>query len=325
MSAIVTLTMNPALDVTTTTPKVEPIHKLRCTAPRYDPGGGGINVARTIVRLGGDALAILPSGGATGAHVARLMAEEAVPTQVIPIAGTTRESFTVTDEASGEQFRFVLPGPRLMACERRACFEAVAAALPAPGWLVAGGSLPPGVGNAFYAELAGFCRARGIRFVLDTSGPALAACRGANAFLIKPSATELASLVGGPLGDESAELDAALAIRASGYAENVVVSLGARGALIVTRSGHVRMPAPHIAARSGVGAGDAMLGAIVYKLASDVPLVAAVRYGIAAGAAAALAPGTQLMRSDDVDRLYADPSSLSGEYAKTCIGGRRDL
>lgn len=312
MTAIVTLTMNPALDVTTSTPAIEPTHKLRCAAPRYDPGGGGINVARTIVRLGGDVLAIFPSGGATGAYLTRLMEREAVPTQVIPIAGTTRESFAVTDEGSGEQFRFVLPGPRLVAGERRACFEAVAAALPAPKWLVAGGSLPPGVGDAFYAELAGLCRARGIRFVLDTSGSALAACRGANAFLIKPSVSELASLVGGPLESESAELEAALAIRSLGYAENVVVSLGARGALVVTAGDHVRMPAPQITARSGVGTGDAMLGAIVYKLAQGIPMAAAVRYGIAAGAAAALAPGTQLMRLADVDRLYAAPALSAG-------------
>lgn len=312
MTAIVTLTMNPALDVTTSTPAIEPTHKLRCTAPRYDPGGGGINVARTIVRLGGDVLAIFPSGGATGAYLTRLMEREAVPTQVIPIAGTTRESFAVTDEGSGEQFRFVLPGPRLVAGERRACFEAVAAVLPAPGWLVAGGSLPPGVGDAFYAELADLCRTRGIRFVLDTSGPALAACRGANAFLIKPSVSELASLVGGPLESESAELDAALAIHSLGYAENVVVSLGGRGALVVTAGDHVRMPAPQITARSGVGTGDAMLGAIVYKLAQGIPMAAAVRYGIAAGAAAALAPGTQLMRPADVDRLYAAPALSAG-------------
>jgi 6-phosphofructokinase 2 len=314
MTAIVTLTMNPALDVTTSTPAIEPTHKLRCAAPRYDPGGGGINVARTIIRLGGDALAIFPSGGATGAYLTRLMEGEAVPMQVIPIAGTTRESFAVTDERSSEQFRFVLPGPRLLVDERRACFEAVAAALPTPGWLVAGGSLPPGVGDAFYAELAGFCRTRGIRFVLDTSGPALAACRGANAFLIKPSATELSSLVGGPLESEKAELDAAQAIHSLGYAENVVVSLGARGALAVTANGHVRMPAPQISVRSGVGTGDAMLGAIVHKLARGAPMAAAVGYGIAAGAAAALSSGTQLMRPDDVDRLYAE-LALAGEYA----------
>lgn len=307
MTAIVTLTMNPALDVTTSTPAVEPTHKLRCAAPRYDPGGGGINVARTIIRLGGDVLAIYPSGGATGAYLTRLMEQEAVPTRVIPIAGTTRESFSVTDEASGRQFRFVLPGPRLMANEWRACLDAVTAHYPSPEWLIAGGSLPPGVADGFYAELATFCRVRGIRFVLDTSGPALKACRGANAFLIKPSATELASLVGSRLTDEGAELDAALYIRASGYADNVVVSLGARGAVLVTASGHVRMTAPHINARSGVGAGDAMLGAIVYKLASGVPMAAAVRYGVAAGAAAALVSGTQLMRRCDVDRLADVP------------------
>jgi 6-phosphofructokinase 2 len=314
MTRIVTLTMNPALDVTTSTPVVTPTHKLRCAAPRHDPGGGGINVARTIVRLGGEALAIFPAGGATGAYLIRLLAQEAVPTQVIPIAGMTRESFAVTDEGSGEQFRFVLPGPRLRASERRACFDAVTATLPASGWLVAGGSLPPGVGDDFYAKLAGFCRARGVRYVLDTSGPALEACRGVTAFLIKPSATELASLVGSPLESERAELDAALAIRSLGYAENVVVSLGARGALLVTADGHVRMSAPPITARSGVGTGDAMLGAIVHKLAHGVPIAAAVRYGIAAGAAAALASGTQLMRPEDVDRLYAAPA-LSAEPA----------
>lgn len=294
--------MNPALDVSTSAAAVRPTHKLRCAAPRFDPGGGGINVARTITALGGEVLAIFPSGGAPGQRIETLLERQGVSFQALPIVGTTRESFTVVDRSSGEQYRFVLPGPALSDAERRACVGAVMKQTQAK-WLVASGSLPPGVGDGFYAELAHFCRSNGVRMVLDTSGPALAACRGARLFLAKPSLSELAGLAGHAIEDEEAELAAARAVREAGLADNLIVSLGERGALLVTADGHVRMPAIAVVAQSAVGAGDAMLGAVVLALSRGKALADAVRYGVAAGAAAMLTPGTELVRADDVDRL----------------------
>ena len=106
MPRILTLTMNPALDVSTATASVEPTHKLRCAAPVMHPGGGGINVARVLHRLGGDTLALYPSGGPTGAQLTGLLQAEGVPSQALPIAGDTRESFSVHDDRSGQEYRF---------------------------------------------------------------------------------------------------------------------------------------------------------------------------------------------------------------------------
>ena len=304
MSVIVTLTMNPALDVATSAASVRPGHKLRCATPRFDPGGGGINVARTITALGGEALAIFPSGGAAGERIERLLAEQGVPHRALPIAGATRESITVADRRAGEHYRFILPGPALSTAERQACLAAIVALDPRPRWLVASGSLPPGVGDDFYAGLAHFCEANGVQMVLDTSGPALAACRGANLYLVKPSLSELAGLVGHDVEGEAAELAAACTVRSMGYARNVLVSLGERGALLVSDEGHRRIPAIPVAARSAVGAGDAMVGALVLALDRGRPLSQAIYYAAGAGAAALLAPGTQLVRASDVDRLY---------------------
>ena len=117
MAAIVTLTMNPALDIATSTDRVEPVHKLRCTAPRYDAGGGGINVARAVYALGGAALAIFPAGGAAGEMIRRLLDEEGVVHQAVAIGGFTRESLAIEERQSGKQFRFILPGPELSASD----------------------------------------------------------------------------------------------------------------------------------------------------------------------------------------------------------------
>src|SRR6266542_1635991 len=195
MTAIVTLTMNPALDIATATETVVPGHKLRCREPRYDPGGGGINVARAVHQLGGDALAVFPVGGLAGEMLRRLLLEEGVPHIPIPIAGMTRESLAVVEQQSGKQYRFLLPGPRLTSHEQERCLEALAMHAAGAPYLIASGSLPPGVPANFYARVRTLAAKCGARFVLDTSGPALAGA-GTGMFLIKASLRELAELAG---------------------------------------------------------------------------------------------------------------------------------
>ena len=173
MAAIVTLTMNPALDIATTTDRVEPTHKLRCRMPRYDPGGGGINVARAVHALGGDAVAIFPVGGPAGEMIRYMLQQEGVAHHAIPISGFTRESLAVEELASGNQFRFILPGPELSRADQERCLDQLSAATSGAQYIVASGSLPPGVPDGFYARVAELARLQGTRFVIDTSGPAL--------------------------------------------------------------------------------------------------------------------------------------------------------
>lgn len=303
MTKIVTLTMNPALDIATSTEQIVPDRKLRCDTPRYDPGGGGINVARAVHALGVDAHAIFPAGGAAGQSISHLLDMEGVGYTAVPIAGFTRESLNVVERESGRQYRFILPGPVIDDLDQQRCLDALAAAAADASYLVASGSLPTGVPVDFYRRIAALAERHGKRLVLDTSGPALAHA-GAGIFLLKPSLSELESLAGQPLRDEHDEDQAARALIEQGRCQVAVVSLGARGALLASRDGVERLPPIPVLAKSAVGAGDSMLAGILVGLARGLSLREAARFGIAAGTAALLAAGTQLCHAEDVDRLY---------------------
>lgn len=301
MPDIVTITMNPAIDVSTSVEQVEPVRKLRCGPARRDPGGGGINVARVVQRLGGDVLAIYPAGGPIGTLLAQRLAAEHLPSLAIEIAGDTREDFTVVETATGAEFRFVLPGPRLGSAEWRACLEAVTRA--DARFVVASGSLPEGAPRDFHAQLAERTRKAGRRFVLDCSGPALEAALEAGVWLVKPNLRELQELTGQALDDEPARLAAARAIIGRGGAEIVALTMGERGALLVTADRAWRTPALPIRRVSSVGAGDSFVGGMVWALASGLDLQDALRHGLAAGSAALLSSGTELCRPAEVRRL----------------------
>jgi 6-phosphofructokinase 2 len=303
MPAIVTLTMNPALDIATATETVVPGHKLRCREPRYDPGGGGINVARAVHRLGGDALAVFPVGGLSGEMLRRLLLGEGVPHIPVPIAGMTRESLAVVEQQSGKQYRFLLPGPRFTPHEQEQCLDTLAMHAAGTAYLVASGSLPPGVPADFYGRVRALAQKCGARFVLDTSGPALAGA-GGDIYLLKASLRELEELVGHSVESREAQEQAARESIAQGRAEILIVSLGAQGALLATAQRVQRFAAVPVEGLGSVGAGDAMVAGIVLSLARGWTLTEAVKFGMAAGAATLLGQGTQLCRREDAERLY---------------------
>jgi len=302
-SKIVTLTMNPALDITTDTDRVIPTHKMRCGVQRYDPGGGGINVARIAHLLGGSVSALFPAGGHTGDKLTALVADSGVAVQRITVARSTRESFTVDERSSGQQYRFVLPGPRLTAAEQTECLEKLSAAAASADFVVASGSLPPGVAADFYQRVADICRERGALLILDTSGAGLRHI-SSGAFLLKPSLRELRECVGRELITESAQLAAAHELIDRGCAQFVVVSLGSEGALLATPHGSQRCSPVTVPSGSGAGAGDAMVAGITVGLSRGWQLNKAVRLGLAAGAAMLLTPGTAPCVREDVERLF---------------------
>lgn len=300
---ILTLTMNPALDLWTRTAKVEPVHKLRCEAARVHPGGGGINVARVIARLGGSVLAVFPAGGVTGDLLRTLLDAERVRFEGIAIAGETRESFSVHDDARDLEYRFVLPGPTLAETEWQSCLQRVLAAAGGCRFVVASGSLPPGVPEDFYARLARLFAARGLPLVLDTSGPALAAGLEAGVHAIKPSLGELCEISGRPLEDTRAQRAACDEIIRRGGAQLVALSRGAQGALLVSAAGAWVADALRVPVASAIGAGDSFLGGLVSALARGEPPPKAFVQAMAASAAALLEAGTGLCTAADVDRL----------------------
>ncbi len=307
MTDFLTLTLNPALDLSTTTAHLEHTHKLRCGPMLRHPGGGGVNVARVLQRLQADVQAWHLSGGVTGAHTCQLLAAEGVPMHALPIAGTTRENMSVVETRSGHEYRFVLPGPCVSEPEWQDCLAQLAT--QTPRWLVASGSLPPGVPDDFYARLIAQTRANSThaghsRIVLDTQGPALVAALQAGVYLVKPSLRELRELTGAALTDAAQWRAAARALVRSGQAEMVALSAGEHGAVLATREGVWQASALPIAALSGTtGAGDCFLAALLWALDQGAAPGEALRWGVAAGSASLLAPGSALAEACEVQRL----------------------
>ena len=304
MPALITLTLNPALDLATTTDHVAPTHKLRCGPVQRFAGGGGINVARVLHRLGADVCAWALAGGAAGTQVRQLLAAEGVLTLLQPISGDTRENFSVVETTTSQEFRFVLPGPTLQPAEWQACLDALATHTPPPRWLIASGSLPPGTPDDFYAQLARAASGRGVRVAVDTSGPPLAAALQAGVALVKPSLRELRDLLQQPLEQAVDWCTAAQSLVRSGAAHTVALSVGEQGAVLATREGVWQAPALNVPATTGTtGAGDCFLAALVWALDRGDAPAEALRWGVAAGAAALLHPGTTLAQAEDVQRL----------------------
>ncbi|HUZ90876.1 MAG TPA: 1-phosphofructokinase family hexose kinase [Methylocella sp.] len=305
MGTIATLTMNPALDINAATDCIIPGEKLRCTAPLYHPGGGGINVARAVRLLGGDAIAVFPLGGPTGVKVEQLLKEEKIDYRPLAIAGSTRESFTVDERQTGQQFRFVLAGPALTEIEQERCLDRISSLEPRPAYIVGSGSLPPGVPLDFYARLAKRAKRLGARLIVDTSGEALRQAGRGGIYLLKPSLRELQELVGREINGERQQEIAARELIKEARSEIVVLSLGAAGALLATADKFQRFGPIEVPVRSTVGAGDSMVAGIVLSLVRGRSIEESVCFGMAAGAAASMRPGTELCTRQDTERLFA--------------------
>lgn len=304
---IVTLTMNPALDLTTAVAEMTPAVKLRCEEERYDPGGGGLNAARLIARLGGDILAVHASGGAAGHRLVQLLEEDGVPQRIIGIDGETRQSLAVTDRSSGNQYRFVLRGPRLTAEEAHAALDAVLAEVVEGTLVLAGGSLPPAAPPDFYGRLATEVAAAGGRLAVDTHGEPLRLALEAGVFLVKPNWREFDALAGVRRGrGDLGRLERARALVDDGSAEVVIVTLGDQGALVVTAEGHEEIAPPQVEPDSPVGGGDAFAGGLMFALARGEPLAAACRLAVACAAATVCTAGTAMPQRAEIERLQRE-------------------
>lgn len=304
MALIATLTLNPTIDGSSVAETIVHTRKMRTADERFAPGGGGINVATVLARLGARSEAVYLAGGITGPVLSGLLDRAGLSHRALPIAGDTRISLAVFERATGHEYRFVPQGPIVSAEECRACLDAVAAL--DCSWLVLSGSLPRGVPGDFYARILEIARARRIAVVLDTSGPALkAALAHGGVRLAKPSLSEMEEIAGHALCSDAAIVAAAQDIVAAGGAETLVVSMAERGALLVEAARVLMLPAIAVEARSAVGAGDSFVAAMTFGLARGWDVEQAFRLGIAAGTAALMTPGTDLCHREDVVRLAA--------------------
>jgi len=299
---IVTLTINPALDKSTHFKGLVAEQKIRCSEPRFDAGGGGINVSKAISRLGGSSLAVFTSGGPLGKMLEELMEQETIPFQAVPIQTWTRESFVAVDDNTNSQYRFGFTGGAVTPLEEQAVLDAVANLTPK--FLVASGSLNEGLASDFYQKVAHIAKENNSKLIIDTSGEALEKVLEVGAYLIKPNVGELAKLIGVERLEMEEVNEAAKKIIAKGGAEIVVVSLGPQGAVLVTKDHYEFVPAPNVAKKSTVGAGDSMVGGMVWALSQNKPLKDVIRWGVACGSAATMNEGTQLFKGSDAQRLF---------------------
>jgi 6-phosphofructokinase 2 len=315
MKPIVTLTLNPTIDGSASADVIAPVRKIRTSDERYHPGGGGINVARVVQNLGGEALALYLAGGATGAILDDLLETAKVRCQRIPIAGYTRIAHTVFERSSGQEYRFVPEGPEVSGVEWNACL--IELATLDFDYVVASGSLPRGLPETAYVRVIEIAAAKGARVVLDTSGPALTATLGKGIYMIKPNRRELEDLVGRPLPETAQQIAAARALIANNAAKIIAITLGSEGALIVNHAESWHTKVPSVTALSAVGAGDSFVGAVTLALAQKRTLREILAYGVAAGTAAVLSPGAELSRVCDVDRLYTELLTTVQRFVET--------
>lgn len=301
---IFTLTINPCLDISAEVDKVRPTRKMRCRNERLDPGGGGINVSRAIKILGGTSTAFFPSGGSTGEIIVEMLREQGVASQVTEIEQMTRQSFAVRENDSDQQYRFALPGPELDERSWQNCLQHITEATPSPAMVVASGSLPPGVPSDFYGKLAKRISNGSSRLILDTSGEPLKQALAANVYLIKPNQRELEDICQCSLDDYKVQEDKCREIVDQGSCEVLVLTLGAKGALLTTREEQIRVPGLEVEAVSAVGAGDCLVGAMTLALHQGRNLKDAFFYGMAAGTAALTTEATILCRKEETEKLY---------------------
>lgn len=300
---ILTLTVNPALDLYSRVPSLVAGDKMRCEEATKDPGGGGVNVSRVIKRLGGDSVAIYTRGGYTGDFYHHLLEQEGISQEPVEISGALRQNVAITALDTGELYRFGFPGPELSQTECSDVLNKLNLYKKAEYW-VASGSLPPGVPTDFYAQVAAKAKAHDTRFILDTSGQAYQGILEEGAFLLKPNMKELEDLTGQKAPDDRSRNEMLLQVLADYPVEVIVLSLGAEGAVLATQGKVVHFPAPSVEHISSIGAGDSMVAGIVYSLAEGKDLREAVLYGLACGSATIKSPGTELLRKTDVDPLY---------------------
>ena len=302
MEKIVTLTLNPALDKSAKVDRLVADRKLRSFDVRHEPGGGGINVSRALKKIGGTSTAIFTKGGYTGDFFADLLSQDNIEYTCIDIEDVTRENLMIVETSTDHHYRFGMKGSRLKEDEVEKAINIVRDSKP--DILVASGSLPPGLPDDFYATIGKVAKEIGAKYILDTSGAALDKGVNEGVYLLKPNLGELSSLA----GVESVEMDMVEKLSKdlikAGKCEVVVVSLGPRGAYLVTSDIEEHIPSPAVHKKSVVGAGDSMVAGMVYKLANGKSLREIARYGVATGTAATMTPGSELCRKEDAENIF---------------------
>ena len=302
MSKIITITFAPSIDKSAAVPKLISDKKMRCSIANVEPGGGGVNVARVINRLGGEVTAIFPSGGYTGMFFNYLLEKENVPFISIQTKNETKENFVILDKLSNKEYRFGMPSNEIFENEWQDLIKVIENQKNVD-FIIASGSLPLGIPDDIYTQLSEIAKVKNAKFIVDTSGKSLQNAMNENVFLIKPNLEELGILLNKKnLKIENVASEARKLIYQN-HCEIIVVSLGANGAMLITKDETINIKPPKVQVKSTVGAGDSMLAGIVFGLSNKMPLKESLQYGIACGTATTMNVGSALCEKNDVEKL----------------------
>lgn len=301
---ILTVTLNPAIDKSTIAVKLQAESKLRCSNMQNEPGGGGINVSKALLKLGVPSVALFPAGGHNGEMLKGLLTAEGILFRSVNTSVETRENWVVLESETNQQFRFTFPGNEFEEQVVKDLIETIRSF--SPEYVVASGSLPPGLPDYFYGLIVKTAMSVGAKCIVDTSGPALQALKGKNVFLIKPNINELCKMLDITGIERNEVADAAQQAVRDGFAEIIVVSMGPDGAWLVNRDKRYFAAAPPVEKKTTVGAGDSMVAGITHMLHQKHSLKQALNFGVACGSAATMNEGTQLFKPEDAQRLYEE-------------------
>lgn len=300
---ILTVTLNPCIDKSSKVEKLKPESKLRCTEVVNEPGGGGINVSKALQRLETASVALFPSGGHNGNMLCSLLTEEKITYHAVDTQVETRENWIVLETSTNNQFRFTFPGREVQEETIKTLVEHIRSFTPS--YVIASGSLPPGLPDYFYGLIVKNAKAVGARCIVDTSGPALQALQGKGAYLIKPNIGELCKMLNVEWLDKEEVPDAAQQAIRDGFASLIAVSMGPDGAWLISNDEKHFAAAPKVEKKSTVGAGDSMVAGMTYMLQQNRSLKEVIEFGVSCGSAATMNEGTQLFKKEDAERLFA--------------------
>lgn len=298
---ILTLTVNPAIDQTVTTDRIHYEDRIYIRSSLEQAGGKGINAARVIHAFGAPVLALATCGGEAGVRFRELLDSTHLPVKLIPIRNSIRRNLTISD-LHGLTIKLDEAGPEISSEEERAIEDAVRRELDGARWLLLCGSLPPGISADFYARLIEMARQKNVKTLLDTGGEALLLGLRARPTIVKPNRPEAERLLDRALLTRQQTVDALHEIMEMGP-EAVVLSLGSEGALGSSGTGSYHALAPEIRQACPIGAGDALAATCVWALAENHPFPEALRWGVAAGTAAAATPGTSFASLTETQQM----------------------
>lgn len=299
---ILTVTLNPCIDKSSKLDKLKPDSKLRCSEVVNEPGGGGINVSKALQKLGTPSFALFPAGGHNGNMLCSLLKEKEILFHAVDTKVETRENWVVMETSQNNQYRFTFPGKAVQEETIVTLIDHIRSF--APAYVVASGSLPPGLPDYFYGLIVKTARSVGAKTIIDTSGAALQALKGKGAYLIKPNIGELCKMLNVAWLDNEEVVPASRQAINDGFAEIIAVSMGPLGAWIISKEESYFAPAPDVPKKSTVGAGDSMVGGMTYMLHQHRSLKEVISFGVACGSAATMNEGTQLFKKEDAVRLY---------------------